>query len=103
MTTLLRFLTEYLYDVKEVVLIFMEKCNVCILLQQSLNTSNLHPFITHEFFFHRLSFLSLFLLFQVIMKNLKGRREHEVTCAREKYYNLEIKENTEKVLLQQNE
>ena len=37
------------------------------------------------------------------MKNLKGRREHEVTCAREKYCNLEIKRKTGKILLQQNE
>ena len=30
------------------------------------------------------------------MKNLKGRRQHEVTRAREKYYNLEIKGKTGK-------
>ena len=63
----------------------MEKCNVYILLRQSLNKSNWHPFITHELFFHRFSFLSLFLLLQVIIKNLKVRREHELTCAREEY------------------
>ena len=81
----------------------MEKCNVCILLRQSLNASNLHPFITHEFFLQRFSFLSLFLLFQVILKNLKGRREHEVTRTREKYYNLELKRKTGQISLQQNE
>ena len=102
-TTLFRFLTEYLYDMNESVLIFMEKCNVYILLRQSLNKSNWHPFITHELFFHQFSFLSLFLLLQVIIKNLKVRREHELTCAREEYSNLQIKGKTEKILLQQNE
>ena len=99
-TTLFRFLTEYLYDMNESVLIFMEKCNVYILLRQSLNKSNWHPFITHELFFHQFSFLSLFLLLQVIIKNLKVTREHELTCAREEYCNLQIKGKTEKNLLQ---
>ena len=65
------------------VMLFMEKCTVYILLDQSFNKNNFLPVVTHELFILPV-FIYLFVCQQVFRRNLKVSREYIVTRVREK-------------------
>ena len=76
--------TEYLYNMKRNVMTSMEKCNVCILLQQCLNENIYYPNVARGQFFHWFPFVSLFIWQQVIKRSLEVSRNRVVTHARQK-------------------
>ena len=76
--------TEYLYNMKGNVMTSMEKCNVCILLQQCLNENIYYPNVARGQFFHWFPFVSLFIWQQVIKRSLEVSRNRAVTHARQK-------------------